>query len=298
MRKVSRLLLIIIVLLLATAVTLYHFLFADLPTPAEISSRLVMPSVRIVDREERPLYDILDSEYGRQTTLPLNQIPLALQQATIATEDQNFYHNPGVDLTGILRAFWINLRGGEVVAGGSTITQQVARNLLLDADERIQRTARRKLRESWLAWRTARELSKDDILALYLNQMYYGAMAYGVEAAAQTYFGKPAADLTLAESALIAGLTQSPAAYNPFTNPDAAKTRQLVVLDLMRQAGYITTDEYDLAAREPLHYASTPYPIRAPHFVMMVRAELDALFSQDEIYRLGGLTVRTTLDLN
>ncbi len=298
MRKVSRLLLIIVVLMLATAVTLYHFLFADLPTPADINSRLVMPSVRIVDRAERPLYDILDAEYGRQTTLPLNQIPLALQQATIATEDQNFYHNPGVDLTGIMRAFWINLRGGEVLAGGSTITQQVARNLLLDADERIQRTARRKLRESWLAWRAARELEKDDILALYLNQMYYGAMAYGVEAATQTYFGKPAADLTLAESALIAGLTQSPASYNPFTDPEAAKTRQLIVLDLMRQAGTITIDEYDLAAREPLHYASTPYPIRAPHFVMMVQTELDTLFSQEEIYQLGGLTVRTTLDLN
>lgn len=298
MRKVSRFLFIIVVLLLATAVTLYHYLFADLPAPAEISSRLVVPSVRIVDREGRPLYDVLDVEYGRQTTLPLNQIPLTLQHATIATEDKNFYQNPGVDVQGILRAFWLNLRGGEVVAGGSTITQQVARNLLLDADERIQRTVRRKLRESWLAWRTARELTKDDILALYLNQMYYGAMAYGVEAAAQTYFGKPATDLTLAESALIAGLTQAPATYNPFTDPEAAKTRQLVVLNLMRQAGYITADEYDLAAREPLRYATTPYPIRAPHFVTMVQAELDALFSPDEIYQLGGLTVRTTLDLN
>ncbi|MCB9443556.1 MAG: transglycosylase domain-containing protein [Ardenticatenaceae bacterium] len=298
MTKLWRALLLFLFLSIVTGWSLYQYLFADLPAPAEISSRLVMPSVRIVDREERPLYDILDSEYGRQTSLPLDQIPLTLQQATIATEDQNFYHNPGVDVTGILRALWINLRGGEVLAGGSTITQQVARNLLLDADERSQRTARRKLRESWLAWRVARKLSKDDILALYLNQMYYGAMAYGVEAAAQTYFGKPAADLTLAESALIAGLTQSPASYNPFTNPAAAKARQLIVLDLMRQAGHITADEYDLAVRQPLRYASTPYPIRAPHFVMMVQAELDALFSQDEIYQLGGLTVRTTLDLN
>ena len=289
----------IVILLGATAVTLfYQTLFADLPVPGEIGGRLIMPSVRIVDRVERPLYTFIDNENGRQTSLPLAQIPLALQQATIATEDKNFSQNPGVDVQGILRAFWINLRGGEVLAGGSTITQQVARNLLLDADERVQRTARRKLRESWLAWRTARELTKDDILALYLNQMYYGAMAYGVEAAAQTYFGKTAVDLTLAESALLAGLTQAPAIYNPFTNPDAAKTRQLVVLDLMRQENYITQAEHDLAVREPLRYAATPYPIHAPHFVMMVQAELDALFSQAEIVQLGGLTVRTTLDLN
>ena len=289
---------IIILLIGATAVTLYQTLFADLPAPGEIGDHLVVPSMQIVDRAERPLYTFIDSQNGRQTSLPLDQIPLALQQATIATEDKNFYQNHGVDIEGILRAFWINLRGGEVLAGGSTITQQVARNLLLDADERVQRTARRKLRESWLAWRAARELTKDDILALYLNQMYYGAMSYGVEAAAQTYFGKTTVDLTLAESALLAGLPQSPAIYNPYTNPDAAKTRQLVVLDLMRQENTITQVEYNLAARQPLRYAATPYPINAPHFVMMVQTELDTLFSQDEIAQLGGLTVRTTLDLN
>ncbi len=297
MTKLWRVLLLILFLSMMAGWGLYQSLFADLPAPGEIADRLVMPSVRIVDREGRPLYDLLDAEYGRQTTLPISQIPLALQRATIAVEDKNFYQNPGVDVVGIIRAFWINLRGGEVLAGGSTITQQVARNLLLDTDERIQRTARRKLRESWLAWRADRELEKDDILALYLNQMYYGAMAYGVEAAAQTYFGKTAVNLTLAESALLAGLPQSPALYNPFTNPDAAKARQIVVLDLMRQEKYISQADYDLAVREPLRYAAAPYPIRAPHFVMMVQAELDALFSQAEIYELGGLTVRTTLDL-
>ena len=112
-------------------------------------------------------------------------IPLALQQATIATEDANFYTNPGVDVRGILRAVWINLRGGDVLAGGSTITQQVARNLLLSPQERAQRTLTRKLRESILAWQLTRTYSKGDILALYLNETYYGNMAYGVEAAAQ-----------------------------------------------------------------------------------------------------------------
>lgn len=284
--------------LLTAALLLSRWLFAGLPSPDAINDRLVMPSVRITDRNGRPLYDVLDANSGRHTVLALTDIPLPLQQATIATEDRNFYQNPGVDLWGIVRAFWINLRGREVLAGGSTITQQVARNLLLDADERAERSLRRKLRESWLAWQVGRRLSKDDILALYLNQMYYGAMAYGVEAAAQTYFGKSAADLTLAESALLAGLTQAPATYNPFTDPEAAKARQLVVLDLMQRAGYLTAEQHDLAARQPLRYDAAPYPVHAPHFVMMVQAELDSLFSQADIYQSGGLTIRTTLDLN
>ncbi|MCA9969322.1 MAG: transglycosylase domain-containing protein [Anaerolineales bacterium] len=292
-----RLLLLALLLALAAGAGLYAWLFGDLPDPASVSARGAVPSVRIVDRHGRLLYDLLDADTGRHTSLPLAQIPLPLQQATIATEDKNFYHNPGVDLQGILRAFWINLRGGEVLAGGSTITQQVARNLLLDADERAARTVRRKLRESWLAWRVARRLEKDDILALYLNQMYYGALAYGVEAAAQTYFGRPAADLTLAQSALIAGLTQAPALYNPFVAPEAAKARQLVVLDLMHQEGYIDDDAHALAVREPLAYNPEPYPVRAPHFVQMVQAELDALLPPEARLAGGGLVVRTTLDL-
>ncbi|MCA9934093.1 MAG: transglycosylase domain-containing protein, partial [Anaerolineales bacterium] len=290
------LLFVLLVVVGGTAVLISTF--SNLPAPGDIAQRLVPPSVRIVDRNGRLLYDVLDAEYGRHTNLPLAQIPLALQQATIATEDRNFYTNPGVDVQGILRAFWINLRGGEVLAGGSTLTQQVARNLLLGADERAERTARRKLRESWLAWRVARELPKDDVLALYLNQMNYGALAYGVEAAAQTYFAKSATELTLAESALIAGLTQAPALYNPFTDPDAAKARQLVVLDLMQKADFITADELELAARQPLAYAAAPYPVNAPHFVMMVQSELDALFTPQQLYESGGLTVRTTLDLD
>lgn len=298
MKKRTGILLLILLLLLGTGLGLTRWLFADLPAPQEISQRLVMPSVRITDRYGRPLYDVLDANSGRHTVLALADIPLHLRQATIATEDKNFYHNPGVDLVGILRAFWINVRGGEVLAGGSTITQQVTRNLLLDADERSQRTVRRKLRESWLAWQVARQFDKDEILALYLNQMYYGAMAYGVEAAAQTYFAKPAADLTLAQSALLVGLTQAPARYNPFLNPEAAKERQQVVLHLMRQQGVISADEYKLAVREPLHYAATPYPVAAPHFVMMVQAELDERFPPDVVYASGGLAVRTTLDLD
>lgn len=275
-----------------------YWLFGDLPAPQTIYGRVHTPSIRFTDREGRLLYEALDAAGGRQSNLALTAIPLALRQATIATEDRHFYTNPGVDLTGIVRALWINVRGGEVVAGGSTITQQVARNLLLEADERTERTLRRKLRESWLAWRLGRTLAKDDILALYLNQIYYGALTYGVEAASQTYFGKPAAELTLAEAALLAGLPQAPALYNPFTTPDAAKERQLVVLGLMQAAGFISQNDYAQAVREPLRYSAAPYPMRAPHFVLMAEAELGRLVSADTRRSSGGLVVRTTLNLD
>jgi membrane peptidoglycan carboxypeptidase len=190
------------------------------------------------------------------------------------------------------------LRGGEALAGGSTITQQVARNLLLDDAERGERSLRRKLREAFLAWRLTNYFTKDEVLAFYLNQTYYGGMAYGLEAAAQTFFGKPAAQLDLAECAMLAGLPQAPAIYNPYTDLAAARARQSIVLRLMEQDGYITTEQRQLAEREALILAEKPYPIEAPHFVMMVRAELDRLFSAQEIYQHGGLVVRTTLDLD
>ncbi len=270
----------------------------DLPDPATISQQLNIPSVRITDRNGRLLYDALPPEGGRHTVTALTDIPLALQQATIATEDSHFYQNPGIDLAGIVRAAWINLTGGETLAGGSTITQQVARKLLMSTAEQGDRSLRRKLREAILAWNLARQLSKDEILALYLNQMYYGNLAYGVEAASQTYFGKPAAELDLAESALLAGLPQAPSAYDPFSQPDAAKKRQGVVLGLMVKSGAIAAKQAALAEAEPLVYNSRPYPIQAPHFVLMVRQEVEQLVSQEEVYRLGGLTVRTTLDLD
>ncbi len=239
----------------------------------------------------------MDPHGGKHSPVPLSDIPLALRQATIATEDATFYHNPGVDLKAIVRALWINLRGGDVISGGSTITQQLARNLLMLPAEREQRTLVRKLRESILAFRLARIYSKDEILSLYLNEMYYGNLAYGVEAAAQAYFGKSARELDLAECALLAGLTQSPAAYDPLVDPAAAQKRQGTVLGLMVKAGFVDATEADLAGHEQLHFAATPFPIQAPHFVMHVRRLLEDRFGLEGLYR-GGLRVYTTLDLD
>ena len=203
-------------------------IFYDLPSVRAIPESLNQPSVRITDRNGRLLYELIPEVGGRNTVLAVENIPQCMKDATIAVEDGNFYSNPGVDLTGIARALWINLSGGETLAGGSTITQQIARTLLLK-DEVTERTVRRKLRETVLAWQLTQTYSKDEILALYLNQIYYGGMAYGIEAAAQTYFGKPAVDLLLPECALLAGLPQTPGIYNPFTNPDLALERQKVV---------------------------------------------------------------------
>jgi penicillin-binding protein 1C len=284
-------------LLAASLFALWFYFFHDLPRVDSLSAHLLQPSVRIVDRDERLLYEIIPSVGGRHAVLSLGSIPQCMKDAAIAVEDRNFYSNPGVDIEGILRALWINLQGGETLAGGSTITQQVARNLLL-TDELGTRSPRRKVREAVLAWQMARQLSKDDILALYLNQTYYGGLAYGVEAASQTFLGKPASELSLPECALIAGLPQSPGIYNPFTNPDLARERQLVVLGLMEKDGFITAEERTLAEEVDLRYTATPYPVRAPHFVWIVKAELDELFADGKLNPADSLIVRTTLDLN
>jgi penicillin-binding protein 1C len=221
-----------------------------------------------------------------------------LKDATISVEDKSFYSNPGIDITGIIRALWIDIKGRETLAGGSTITQQVVRNLLLSQNERTQQTLRRKLREAVLAWEMTRKLSKDEILALYLNQINYGGMAYGVEAASQTYFGKPASELLLPECALIAGLPQAPGIYDPFTNPDLAKQRQSIVLQLMEKEGYITHAERLAAASTPLSFNPAPYPIEAPHFVWIIKDQIDQLISEGILNSHQSLIVRTTLDLD
>jgi membrane peptidoglycan carboxypeptidase len=220
--------LVLLFLLLIAAGAVYQWIFAGLPGLDNLEAGMALPSTRIYDRQGRLLYQIADPKTGVNQVIPLEDIPDCMVQATIATEDANFYSHPGVDIEGITRALWINVKGGEVVAGGSTITQQVVRNLLFDPEQRAERTLRRKLRESVLAVELTRRYSRDEILALYLNQTYYGNLAYGIEAAARAYFGKGASELALAECAMLAGLPQAPASYDPLSSPEAAKDRQRV----------------------------------------------------------------------
>jgi penicillin-binding protein 1C len=273
---------------------LYQWLLADLPDLDELEGGMNLPSTRIYDRHGALLYEIVDLYDGRHQYIALEALPPCLLEATIATEDQNFYQHPGVDVEGVARALWLNLRGQDVRAGGSTITQQVARTLLLQ-DEKSERTARRKLREMILAIELNRRYTRDEILELYLNFTYYGNLAYGVEAAAYSYFGHSAQQLSLAQCALLAGLAQSPALYNPLTDPQAAQARQEVVLGLMVKAGYISQEQADIALAEDIQYAAARFPIEAPHFVTAIWTQLERDYP-DEL-RAGGLHVTTTLDL-
>ncbi|MBP7962080.1 MAG: transglycosylase domain-containing protein [Caldilineaceae bacterium] len=280
-----------------TFAIIYVTLLHDLPPVAQAETRLVRPTSKILDRNGRLLYEMVDPEAGKQVNLDLSAIPAACVEATLSTEDSRFYVHPGVDPIAIGRAFWQNVRAERGIASGaSTLTQQLARSLLLPQDERYVQSYSRKIREAWLAFQLERRYSKDQLLALYLNQTYFGNFAFGLEAAGQNFFGKPAAQLSQGECALLVGLIQYPTGYNPLLDPDAAKGRQLTVLRLMQESGYLNADEAKLVAEEPLRYRSNLFEIQAPHFVIYVQDLLARRLGPDRL-RDGGLTVTTTLDL-
>ncbi|MBZ0304412.1 MAG: transglycosylase domain-containing protein, partial [Anaerolineae bacterium] len=292
----QKILLILLAALLAGGAFVYDWLFVDLPSVDNLEAGLALPSTRIFDRNGQLLYEILPPEGGRNTAVTLADIPDHCVKAVIATEDANFYCHPGVDVEGIARALWINLRGGEVLAGGSTITQQVARNLLLEPEQRTERTIQRKLRESILAIRLQNSYTKTDILTLYLNQTYFGNLAYGIEGAARAYFAKSARELSLAECALLGGIIANPAAFDPLSNLEGATERQQNTLRLMVNQNYLTQAEADAAEKDTLQFAATRFPIHAPHFVMAVWTQLQRDYGES-LYR-DGLDVVTTVDLN
>ena len=287
-----------LLLVLGAALVAILWITTPLPAPDHLRARAALGNTRILDRQGTLLAELPDPFTGRHAPVPIDDIPLALREATVAVEDRGFYRNRGVDPRGILRALLINLRAGEIRAGGSTITQQLARNFLLDPGAAGRRTLDRKLRETVLALKLTAAYSKDEILALYLNQSYYGGLSYGVEAAARRVFGKPVRDLDLAESALLAGLPQAPSRLDPLADLNAAHARQAEVLDAMVAAGSISRMEAAAAKAEPLVLAgaSGGHPaVRAPHFVNYVVDQLAAVYGADAVTR-GGLIVTTTLD--
>lgn len=227
--------------------------------------------------------------------IDLKDIPDNLKKALIATEDKNFYRHHGYDITGLARSTLQNVIAGHVVQGASTITQQLARVLFLNNE----RTFDRKLKELFIAARIEKTISKDQILEMYMNNVYLGAGAYGVEGAAQIYFDKHLKDCDLAELALIAGLPQAPSVYNPFNNMDLAVKRRNQVLTRMYKMRYITTEEYEKAKEEKVHLAKVPQfytTNKAPYFCDYVMKELEKLgFDETEISQ-GGYKVVTTLD--
>ena len=241
----------------------------------------------------------LISELGaeRRTVVPLGEIPVPVRQAFIATEDKRFYDHHGIDFWRILGAIKANVFSLGFAQGFSTITMQLARNIFPEEISR-EKTLTRKLKEARVAVEIERNFPKDTILQLYLNQINLGAGAHGVEAAGQIYFGKHAKQLNVAEAAMLAALPKSPAKYNPRTHPDRAVMRRNVVLDLMRDQGFLTPEECELWRSYPLVLTGTRtnYGDVAPYFVEWLRVQLDAKFGRD-LYE-GGLRIYTTLDLD
>ena len=287
-------------LLASTAAVGYSLVARDLPRPSELRGQAsTFETARIYDRNGQLLYALADPNAGNRTYVPLDRISPLLIQATIATEDKRFYENPGFDVLALTRAVVTAAREQQAVAGTSTITQQLVRAVLLDEDERTERSYRRKVREIILAAEISRTYEKNEILELYLNEIYYGNLAYGIEAAANTYFNKSAADLTLAEASVLAGLPQAPALWDPYTAPDKALGRQREVLSLMVSNGDVTLEEAqaalnDMAAR--VYTLERPtVTIRHPHFTFTVLQQAEELLGAQSIYR-GGLSIQTTLD--
>lgn len=290
LRKRSRFfLLILLVPLLIAGILFYAFILKDLPSPTKLASSSLPQSTKIYDRNDKLLYTIYSDK--NQSFIPLENIPEDIRNATISIEDKDFYKHGAIDIRGIIRAAYATLFK-ENLQGGSTLTQQLVKTSLLTPE----RTLQRKVREVLLSFATEVIYPKDKILEMYLNQVPYGGTAYGVEAAAQTYFGKQAKNMSLAESALLAGLPESPTTYSPFgSHPELAKTRQREILQAMEQEGYITSKERKEAEAEKLTYKELTNPILAPHFVLYVKELLVDKYGIQAVEQ-GGLNVKTSLD--
>lgn len=271
--------------------TAYAFIRKDLPDPNDLTTRPLAQVTRLYDRTgTQLLYEFYEE---RRIAVPLKDVAQVMKEATLAAEDINFYEHKGFDLRGLIRAALVDLRRGARVQGGSTITQQLVKRTFL-TDEK---TYTRKLRELVLAVQVDQMYPKDQVLELYLNQIYYGNQAYGIEAAALSYFGKHARDLNLAEATILAGLVQQPTEYNPVDNPKAALNRQEDVLDVMVRYDRITAEEAEEAKRlaATFTYHKQETNIMAPHFAFFVKEQLQQRVNP-EVLR-GGLQVITTLDV-
>ncbi len=282
-------------LIAAIVGTLFLFvIFAkDLPSPNKLTTHDSSLSTKIFDRNGKPLYDIHGEK--NRALVDWKGLPPYVKQATVSIEDKNFYSHGGFSITGIARSLISTVVFGRV-EGGSTITQQVVKNTLLTPE----RSVTRKIKEFILAVQVERKYTKDEILQIYLNEVPYGGTAWGIEAAAQTYFGKEAKDLTLTEAVILAGLPQSPTYYSPFgTNPKAYVGRAKDVARRMREDNYITSDQEKQVDSEipNVKFVQDTQGINAPHFVFYVRDLLVSKYG-DKFVEQGGLSVKTTLDLD
>src|ERR671917_1337358 len=283
------------VALIAGVVGTYQAFAATVPDLDDYRSAELAQTSLVYDANGK----VVDQLYGVQNrfVVPLEDMAPTLQDAVIAIEDHRFYEHRGLDFEAIGRAAVENVQSLSIQEGGSTVTQQLIKNTYIAQDERYIPSFERKFVEASLAWQYEKENSKDKILEQYLNTVYFGSNAYGAEAAAKTYFNKKAADLTLPESALLAGIINLPGVYDPFADPETAKKRRNVVLDRMLEYGYVTQKEHDEAVGTGLDLSRgrVAYENDNEYFLNAVRKELAEEYGDDAVYE-GGLKIYTTLD--
>ncbi|AZR73658.1 penicillin-binding protein [Anoxybacter fermentans] len=294
-KKASQLILIssllIIALTFGTGVGILAWIIKTAPDVSQLS-RYRPSEASIIYSADGQVLSRLSIE--NRIYVPLSKIPMDLQNAVVAVEDQKFWEHNGINFWGILRAFYVDLKTRSFAQGASTITQQLARNMALHQKKILTR----KIQEAYLAIQLERIYTKEEILEMYLNQIYLGHSAWGVQTAAQQYFGKDVKDLTLAECALIAGIIQSPNNLSPYNNMDKALKRRAVVLNLMVEEGYISKERAERAKKEPIRLAGLKRNNEeeiAPYFTRYVRDKVIKMFGPDMVYR-GGLKIYTTLD--
>lgn len=275
-------------LLLLLGLPFWFFILKDLPNPSALTSYAYPESSKIFDRHGKLLYEFFSDK--KRDPIKLTEIPQSLKNATLAIEDANFYHHIGFDFRGILRGLYRTVFKRRTQSG-STLTQQLVKNALLTPE----RTLQRKIKEALLTLATELKYSKDQILEMYFNQTPYGGTLWGVQAAAKGIFNKDAKDLTLAQSALLAGLPASPSLYSPFSRPDLAKKRQIMVLDRMKDLKMIDDAQYQQAKDEKLNYFVDKKGILAPHFVFYTKEKLVDKYGIKKITE-GGLNITSTLD--
>ncbi len=280
-----------ILLSLISGIGVYYYFTRDLPSIGILKDYHPNLITRVYDRNGH----IIGEFYiERRIVVPLNKMPRHLINAFLAAEDAKFFEHEGIDYKSIFRALYKNIMAGKIVQGGSTITQQVAKSFFLSS----KRTISRKIREAIMAYRIEKHLTKEEILHLYLNQIYFGNGAYGVQAASETYFGKNVDELNLAESAMLAGLPKAPSRYSPYTNPELARKRQEFILNRMLEEGFITRDVAEKALSTPIKLK--PKEIESlwvgPYFTEYVRRYVEEKYGEDLLYK-GGLHVYTTMDV-
>ena len=266
---------------------MFLFMIRDLPQIRSLETFTPSAITRIYAADNKLLAEIYRE---KRDPVPLEKIPEYLQKAVITAEDRQFYTHSGIDLKAITRAIISNIRAGGFVQGASTITQQLSKTLFLSP----QKTLIRKLKEALLSIQLERRYTKNEILERYLNQIYLGSGAYGVESAARIFFGKPVTDLDLAECAMIAAMPKAPSAYSPLVNPELALKRRNIVLKQMQVTGVITAAQYNKAADKPFIAVKNKTVSKAPYFVDYVKKILEKKIGPTRLYT-GGLTVYTTL---